>query len=499
MRRFLLATIVCMACFTIAAQNPKREFRGAWIQAVNGQWQGIGRDAMQAELTRELDTLQADGINAILFQCRVEGDALYQSDIEPWSRYLTGQQGTPPSPYWDPLAWMVEQCHARGMEIHAWINPFRAKTKGTKEAASTHICAQHPERCFEYDNMLIMDPGLPENREYICKVTADIVERYDIDGLHIDDYFYPYPVNGKPIPDEATYRKYGAGMELTDWRRANVNQFMRELFEAIRITKPWVKFGVSPFGIYRNRSSWSDGSNTSGLQNYDNLYADVLLWINEGIIDYNIPQIYWEIGNKAADYETLIRWWNDHAGQRPLYIGQDVERTVAKPDKVNPNTHQMVTKYTWQRSLPAVFGSCQWYARAVVDNKGQYGSILRHYYHNTPALQPSMPWIDKNRPGKPRKLAVVQTSLGPRLFWTAPKTGRKPLQKIMDSARQFVVYRFGPDEKVNLESTNNIIAITNDNNIPLPERVGNTKYTYVVTALDRLHNESKGAKIKIKL
>lgn len=499
MRKILFGAIAAIVCVAALAQNPKREFRGAWIQAVNGQWQGLGRDAMQAELIRELDTLQADGINAILFQCRVEGDALYQSNIEPWSRYLTGQQGTPPSPYWDPLAWMVEQCHARGMELHAWINPFRAKTKGTKEVATTHICARHPERCFEYDELYIMDPGLPENREYICQVAADIVERYDIDGLHIDDYFYPYPVKGKAIPDDASYRMYGNNMDRGDWRRANVNQFMRDLFTTVRNSKPWVKFGVSPFGIYRNRRSWEGGSNTNGTQNYDDLYADVLLWVDEGIIDYNMPQIYWEIGNKAADYETLIRWWNDHAGQRPLFIGQDVDRTVTKPDLVNPNTHQMVTKYTWQRSLPAVFGSCQWYARAVVDNKGQYGSMLRRYYHNTPALQPLMPWIDKKAPGSPRKLAVVQTSLGPRLFWTPPKTGRKPLQQIMDAARQFVVYRFGPKEKVNLELTDHIVAITSENNIPLPERVGNTKYTYVVTALDRLHNESKGAKIKIKL
>ena len=169
MRKILFGAIAAIVCVAALAQNPKREFRGAWIQAVNGQWQGLGRDAMQAELIRELDTLQADGINAILFQCRVEGDALYQSNIEPWSRYLTGQQGTPPSPYLDPLAWMVEQCHARGMELHAWINPFRAKTKGTKEVATTHICARHPERCFEYDELYIMDPGLPENREYICQ------------------------------------------------------------------------------------------------------------------------------------------------------------------------------------------------------------------------------------------------------------------------------------------------------------------------------------------
>ena len=235
-KSLLLAAVVALFAVSVAAQqpkNPKREFRGAWIQAVNGQWQGLGRDAMQAELTRELNVLQADGINAILFQVRVEGDALYASQIEPWSRYLTGQQGLPPSPYWDPLQWMIEQCHARGMELHAWINPYRAKTKGTTALASTHYAVQHPDRCFFYDNLMIFDPGRPENRAFICQVASDIVERYDIDGFHIDDYFYPYPVAGVPIPDDASYAAYGQGMDRGDWRRENVNTFIRELHDAM--------------------------------------------------------------------------------------------------------------------------------------------------------------------------------------------------------------------------------------------------------------------------
>ena len=481
----------------VSAQQPvapKREFRGAWIQAVNGQWQGIGRDAMQAELTRELNALQADGINAILFQVRVEGDALYASQLEPWSRYLTGQQGTPPSPYWDPLQWMVEQCHARGMEIHAWINPYRAKTKGTTALASTHYAIQHPERCFQYQDLMIFDPGLPENRHFICQVAQDIVSRYDVDGFHIDDYFYPYPVAGVPIPDDASYMAYGQGRNRGDWRRENVNTFIRELRDAIRAVKPWVKFGVSPFGIYRNQRSWAGGSATNGTQNYDDLYADVLLWVNEGWIDYNIPQIYWEIGNKAADYDTLIRWWSENAYARPLYIGQDVERTVKATDLRNPSQNQMAAKYALQRGLPGVHGSCQWYARAVVDDKGGYGTTLRNYYHRTPALQPLMPWLDKKAPGKPRKVKAVWTEDGYMLFWTAPR-GKKP----MDEARLYAVYVFPKGMKIDLENMNQLVCITADTHVLLPYSNGETKWTYVVTALDRLQNESKGKKVNVKL
>ena len=184
--------------------NPKREFRGAWIQCVNNQWTGIGREQMQQTLIMQLDELKRCGINAIMFQVRAEADALYESKMEPWSRYLTAEQGRAPEPYWDPLAWMVEECHRRGMECHAWINPYRAKTKGTMALSSEHPYFKNPERFFHYDGLMLFDPGQPENRDYICSVAMDIVERYDVDGLHIDDYFYPYPANGLPIPDDAS-------------------------------------------------------------------------------------------------------------------------------------------------------------------------------------------------------------------------------------------------------------------------------------------------------
>ena len=226
--RKLFLLLALLLTMSVSAQQ-KREFRGAWIQCVNGQFQGMGTQKMQQTLLYQLDELQKDGVNAIIFQVRPECDALYQSSLEPWSRFLTGQQGKAPSPYWDPLQWMIEQCHQRGMELHAWINPYRAKTKGTTMLASTHVGVAHPERCFRYDEQLILNPGIPENRDYICQVAKDIVSRYDIDGIHMDDYFYPYPAAGQVIPDDQQYRMYSNGIkDRGDWRRYNVNLFIKQ-------------------------------------------------------------------------------------------------------------------------------------------------------------------------------------------------------------------------------------------------------------------------------
>ncbi len=497
---FLLLLFLSLSAVQLAAQEampPKREFRGAWIQVINGQFTGMGRDRMQENLTRQLNSLQESGVNAIMFQVRGEADALYESPYEPWSRFLTGQQGLAPSPYWDPLAWMVDECHRRGMELHAWINPYRAKTKGTTRLAANHPYVKNPERFFSYDGLLIFDPGLPENRKYICSVAADIVRRYDVDGLHIDDYFYPYPAPGISIPDDATYRAYGNGIaDRKDWRRDNVNRFIQMLSDSIKAVKPWVKFGVSPFGIYHNQKPGSNipGSKTNGLQNYDDLYADVLYWIEKGWVDYNVPQIYWEIGHKAADYDELIRWWSRYAARRPLIIGQDIERTVRAADRRNPAQNQMAEKFRLQRTLPGVDGSCLWYSAAAVRDEGGFATELRRNYHRHPALQPLMPFIDDKAPKKVKKLKAMWMPDGYYLFWTAPK-GKKE----MDKAKSYVVYRFGKKEKINLDDASKIVAVTQQTLYKLPYEWGKEKYTYVVTALDRLQNESKAAKKKVKL
>lgn len=494
-RIYLLFSLLLVVCLATNAQK-KREMRGAWIQCVNGQFQGIGTKKMQETLSYQLDVLKKDGCNVIIFQVRPECDALYQSNIEPWSRFLTGVQGKAPSPYWDPLDWMISECHKRGMELHAWINPYRARTKTTKELAYNHIAVKNPERVFSYDGLLILNPALQENRDYICQVVRDIVTRYDVDGLHMDDYFYPYPAAGQVIPDDADFQRYNNGIaDKNDWRRYNVNLFIEQVYKTIHEAKPWVKVGISPFGIYRNkRSAPNIGSDTNGTQNYDDLYADVLLWDNNGWMDYCVPQIYWQIGNKAADYDTLIHWWNNYCNKRSLVIGEDVERTVKYSDPQNPNSHQLPAKMRLHEELPNVKGSVLWYAKAAVDDIGNYGTLLRNNYWRTPALQPDMSFITKKAPGKVSKLKPIKMDDGNVLFWTEPKS-----KGWETKATKYVVYAFKPGEKVNTNNPANIVAITSNTFYKLPVVDGKTKYTYVVTPLNRIQNEGKAAKKKIKL
>lgn len=497
MRRLKEKLWICFALLSMwltatsaMAQN-KREFRGAWIQCVNGQFVGLSTQQIQQKLSRQLDELQKDGVNAIIFQVRAECDALYDSKLEPWSKFLTGVQGQAPSPYWDPLAWMVAECHRRGMELHAWINPYRAKHGSTSmgQVSQQSVVVRHPELCFSYDNLVLLNPGLPDAANYICQVAADIVSRYDIDGFHIDDYFYPYPVAGKQIPDKQLFEKSSRGFwNIGDWRRDNVTRFVQQLGETIHKLKPWVKFGVSPFGIYRNKRNDPNGSATAGLQNFDDLYADVLLWVNNGLVDYCVPQLYWEIGNKAADYQTLITWWNHHAANRPLYIGEDIERTAKFADPANPRSNQLPAKHRLHQQNPNVKGTVLWYAQTAADNVGNIGHTLRNYYWRYPALPPAMPFLDGKAPKSVGKLKFKWTEQGPKLMWKAPKG-----KKWGDVVSRYVVYRFGMGEKVNLANPANILCVTSDTEMILPY-VKDGKFTYVVTALDRVGNESKGKK-----
>ena len=474
---------------------PKREFRGAWIQAVNGQFRGIPTEKLKQTLIDQLNSLQGAGINAIIFQVRPEADALYASQLEPWSRFLTGVQGQAPSPYWDPMQFMIDECHKRGMEFHAWINPYRVKTSLKSELAANHLYNIHPEWFVTYNNQLYFDPALPESRRHICMVVADIVSRYDVDAIHMDDYFYPYPAKGVDFPDDASFARYGGGFtNRADWRRSNVNILIQKIHETIRGLKPWVKFGIGPFGIYRNEKNDPLGSKTNGLQNYDDLYADVLLWARNGWVDYNIPQIYWQIGHPAADYETLVKWWAKNTENRPLFIGQSVMNTVQNADPKNPSINQLPRKMALERAYQTIGGSCQWPASAVVENAGKYRDALVQEYHKYPALVPVFDFMDDKAPGKVRKVKKVWTEDGYMLFWTAPKAKDE-----MDRAVQYVVYRFDGKEKVNIDDASHIVAITRNNFYKLPYDDGKTKYRYVVTALDRLHNESKSVSKKVKL
>jgi len=491
MKKIWQLMVVALMLFCLSAQGkaPKREFRGAWIQCVNGQYLGKGASEIRSMLSRQLDILAASHVNAIFFQVRAECDALYASRYEPWSRYLSGEQGRGMADGWDPLAWMIRECHARGMECHAWINPYRAKTKGTTALAQNHVAVRHPERVFQYGDLLILNPALEENRYYTCMVVEDILERYDVDGIHMDDYFYPYPAAGQTIPDANYFAQSPRGFkDIGDWRRDNVNQLIKELHALIKDVKPWVKFGISPFGIYRNDPSGKNtayGSATRGLQNYDDLYADVLLWEREGWVDYLIPQVYWNFGTAAADYEVLCRWWNDRCGKRLLIIGEDVERTAKGVDPQSPNQNQTAAKYNLLARLKNVSGTCQWYAASFCENVGNYRGYLQSTYFKRPALQPKMTWKGKGKPGKVKQVRLR----GNRLEWTAPKG-----TKWTKAAKWYAVYAVPAGSRLDHESADQLLTVTSANAVLIPQEY--LGYTFYVSALNRLQDEGKAVKAK---
>lgn len=499
---FLIALIcVLSSCKTTqplsrqsAGQEPKREFRGAWIQtAFQGEYKEMTPERMRKDFVRKLNYLQKCGINAIIFQVRPEADAFYKSDIEPWSRFYTGRQGLAPEGDFDVMAFLIEECHKRNMEFHAWLNPYRASTAGNTQFADSHIYYKHPEWFVTYNKQILFDPGLPECRQFICRVVHDIVSRYDVDAIHMDDYFYPYPMAGVSFPDDKSFRKYGLSKGYTeeqrgDWRRENVNLLIREIKRTILLAKPWVRFGISPFGIYRNKKSTPDGSgsDTNGLQNYDDLYADVTRWVKEGWIDYNIPQIYWEIGHTAADYITLIKWWNKNANGGHLYIGQDVARTM--------KAGQLTRKMRYERGLSKISGNCFWPANEILWNNAGIADSLKRHYHRYPALIPAYTHLHDRAPKEVKKLKAEWTAQGYMLHWKAEQSASNP-----ELACYFVIYRFEDKEPIDLSDPAKIVAITRETSYLLPYDDGKHKYRYVVTAVDRFHNESEGKGKKVKL
>jgi uncharacterized lipoprotein YddW (UPF0748 family) len=475
---------------------PKREFRGVWIQTVyQAEYKEMKPEKLKADFVRKLNYLKTCGINAVLFQVRPEADAFYRSELEPWSRFYTGVQGLAPDGNFDLMQFLVDECHKRSMEFHAWLNPYRAGSVRNMEFASSHIMHTYPSRFVRYDNLIYFDPGQPQNRKFICKVVADIVSRYDVDGIHMDDYFYPYPVAGFSFPDDKSFNRYGKEAGYTeatrsDWRRQNVNSLIKEMNSTIRSIKPWVRFGISPFGIYRNMKSTPDasGSFTNGLQCYDDLYTDVLLWAREGWIDYVIPQVYWEIGHSAADYANLVNWWNNHSEGRHLYIGQDVARTM--------KAGQLTSKMEYERMLPYISGNCFWPANEILRNNNGVSDSLKHHYHRYPALLPPYTHQYSQAPQKVTKLKADFSLDGVTISWDAKNDPENPAE-----ARYFVIYAFPGKGKMDAENPANILALTNDNSylVPYKQLAKTNNLRIVVTAVNRFHNESKGASVKIKL
>lgn len=381
--------LVILLLFATISASAEISFRGAWIATVaNIDWpskEAVGNDSLQqAEMTWLLDSLESLGINAIIFQVRPTADALYYSELEPTSHWLTGKQGDTLT--YDPLAWTIREAHERHMEVHVWLNPYRVNlaSMDTSLICADHIWRRHPEWFWEYNKQWYFDPGLEVTREWICTIVQDIISRYDVQAIHMDDYFYPYPV-GKLLPDQQTFLQHSRGFEdIREWRRDNVNRAIEAISETIHECKPEVQFGISPFGVWRNAKVDSTGSATqAGITNYDDLYADIRLWIQRGWIDYVLPQLYWEIGKRVADYEILAHWWaNEVRGTRcRLYIGMAPYRLEnASPKSPWGQGNEIGRQMRLNRTIPEITGECFYSTRPLLRNPRGVCDTIRAIY-----------------------------------------------------------------------------------------------------------------------
>ena len=413
----LLLTLYSVLC-TLPAKA-EISFKGAWIATVaNIDWPteaAVGNtEAQQKEMIFLLDSLQSLGINAIIFQVRPTADALYYSELEPVSHWLTGQQGAwGKQEVWDPLAWTISEAHKRNMEVHVWLNPYRVNLakNDTSILAPTHIMRRYPEWFWQYNKQWYFNPGLESTREWICTIVQDIITRYDVQAIHMDDYFYPYPAGKQLLPDTLTYLQNPRGFDdIHDWRRDNVNLAIQAIRNTIKECRPDVQFGISPFGVWRNASVDPTGSKTrAGITNYDDLYADIRLWIREGWIDYVLPQLYWEIGKSVADYEILAHWWaNEVKGTNcKLYIGmapyrlEENQKPKANGQKLKANPwstgNEISRQMRLNRTIPEITGECFYSTRPLLRNPRHVcDSIKAFYSEEAPQKEPTdpltLPW-----------------------------------------------------------------------------------------------------------
>jgi uncharacterized lipoprotein YddW (UPF0748 family) len=492
-----------------------REFRAVWLATVsNIDWPsrpGLPADSQKLELLALLDRAAALRLNAVIFQVRPAADALYKSDIEPWSYFLTGRQGQAPKPYYDPLAFAVEEAHKRGLELHAWFNPYRAKHPDDKTGytAPTHVSRRLPRLVKKYGPYLWMDPGEPAVRRLTTRVVLDVVRRYDIDGVHIDDYFYPYRERDRrrreiPFPDERSWRAYvkgGGKLARDDWRRDNVNQLVKELYDGVRSTKPWVKFGISPFGIWRPGSP----PNVSGLDAYAELYADSRRWIQEGWIDYFTPQIYFRLAAPQQPYADLLRWWREqNTHHRHLWPGNFTSRASAR--QTTWPAREILDQIVESRAqLAAVSGNVHFSMDAFMENRDSLVERLVAGPYAAPALVPASPWLEPGVPAVPGVRAEVasdglELAIAPGDTADAPPRppvrrpapadrtrapgGGERLQRVKDAEWWVIRYRATGGWRA-------VIVHADAKSVRLARDVGGMLPSYVtVTAVDRAGAES---------
>jgi uncharacterized lipoprotein YddW (UPF0748 family) len=441
MRLSILALALTGLAAPLRAQTPdnppviRREFRGVWLVTVNnGDWPskpGLSTWEQQQELLAMLNKAAELKLNAIVFHVRPGADAFYESPYEPWSQFLTGVQGRPPEPKWDPLAFVVDEAHKRGIEVHAWFNPYRAHyTKDTAVAARTSIIHTNPRLVMPYARFIWMDPGEPDVRRRAVRVITDVVRRYDIDGVHIDDYFYPYPENDSSgatieFPDSVTYAKYvasGGKLSKSDWRRQNVDDLVEAFYKSVKAVKPWVKVGVSPFGIWRP----GNPPTIKGFDAYEKIYADSKKWLQNGWLDYLAPQLYWAVDPPDQSYPVLLDWWASvNTKERHIWAGNYTGR-VGMNGTRGWRSDEIVRQVELTRAQQSggVSGNIHFPMNVFMKNPDSLDEKLSRLYAE-PALVPASPWLSAKPPGRPSVIARVDTVTGDRVLRLTPAAGEK--------------------------------------------------------------------------
>ena len=474
--------------------SPKREFRGIWITTVeNIDWpsnKNLSTEQQKQEFITIIDRLKKDKFNAVFVQIRPSSDAMNESSIEPWSQLLTGKQGRSPSPYYDPLKFIIEGCHKRGIEIHAWFNPFRSVMDIHKSYVSPqHVSRRHPDWNVTYGNYKWLNPGLPEVRDYVLKVVMDVVRRYPIDGVHFDDYFYPYQLKNKKFHDEKTFAQYSRGIKnLADWRRDNINLFVKSVSASINKVKPGLKFGISPFGIWKNKTNDPLGSQTTGSESFNTTYSDSRKWLKEGWIDYLVPQLYWHIGNARADYKTLAYWWNENSFGKNIYLGESVYKIGSDKNIDWSDGSQIPSQIKLNRRLNNIKGNVFFNTNSVIKNPLGIEDSLRNNYYKYFALTPQIEAKDKPTAQPPFNPAYQTVNGQILLNWQ--KQGKSVNN---DTALYFVIYRFEEHNKIDISRSDKIANVLYGTETDWldTQRVNNSQgITYVITSLDHSGNES---------
>jgi uncharacterized lipoprotein YddW (UPF0748 family) len=419
----LLASLPLMAQ-TTAVPPPVRELRGSWIATVaNINWPtqpGQPAAVQQQQLRRLIQSAADLGLNCLVFQVRPAADAFYDSPLEPWSPYLTGQMGQAPSPKWDPLEFAITEAHKRGMELHAWFNPFRAALGERFPPSAGHVRRQKPEWTFKYAGNWWMNPGVPEVRKRAVDVVLDVTRRYDVDGIHIDDYFYPYPEPGPdkkaiPFPDQETYAKYqglGGLMDIAAWRRQNVDETVQQLYEGIKATKRWVKFGVSPFGLWRPNYPVGTGG---GLDPYEHMGADSRKWLQQGWLDYLTPQLYWTIDRPKLGFTTYYDWWlSENTLGRHIWPGMNTSKVG--DDRVAGEILREISVLR-ERGAKMVPGHFHYNFGALDKDLGKVATMTKERAYPTRAIPPATPWLSNVALPAPIVQTVTDSSGGKTARW----------------------------------------------------------------------------------